>query len=93
MVVGVEEDDEKKIVLRHRGTPKIVSLPKGTTFTARYERISRKNLPSNIRLKKKKKISPRNKRRRMIGSRNQRKRVTKKKIRFPPSTSLHERLN
>ena len=92
--MGVEEDDEKKIVLRHRGTPKIVSLPKGTTFTARYERISRKNLPSNIRLKKKtRKISPRNKRRRMIGSRNQRKRVTKKKIRFPPSTSLHERLN
>lgn len=53
--MGVEEDDEKKIVLRHRGTPKIVSLPKGTTFTARYERISRKNLPSNIRLKKKNK--------------------------------------
>ena len=52
MVVGVEEDDKKKIVLRDRGTPKIVSLPKGTTFTARYERISKKYLPSNIRVKK-----------------------------------------
>ena len=34
---------EKKIVLRRRTSPKIVTLPNGTTFTARYERISRKN--------------------------------------------------
>ena len=38
----------EKIVLRERTTLKVVTLPNGTTFTARYERISRKQLPINI---------------------------------------------
>ena len=42
----------EKIILRKIATPKIVMLPDGRTFTAQYERISRKNLPSNIRVKR-----------------------------------------
>ena len=38
----------EKIVLRRRTSPKVVILPNGTTFTARYQRISRKELPINI---------------------------------------------
>ena len=41
----------EKIVLRQRTSPKIKTLPNGTTFTARYERISRKRLPRNINVK------------------------------------------
>ena len=47
-----EEGDEKKIVLKRKSTPKVVTLPNGTTFTARYERINRKSLPSNIKVTK-----------------------------------------
>ena len=43
---------KEKIVLKKRSTPKIVTLPNGTTFMVRYERISWKQLPSNIRVKK-----------------------------------------
>ena len=43
---------KEKIVLKKRSTPKIVTLPNGTTFTEKDERISRKQLPSNIREKK-----------------------------------------
>ena len=37
----------EKVVLRQRTPPKTATLPNGTTFTARYERISRKRLPRN----------------------------------------------
>ena len=40
----------EKIVLRRRTSPKVVTLPNGTTFTARYERINRKQLPINIEI-------------------------------------------
>ena len=58
----VKEKDEmrEKIVLRQRTTPKIDLLPNGTTFTARYDCISRRSLPSNIRVKKVRKIGARN---------------------------------
>ena len=49
----------EKIVLRRRTAPKIVALPNGTTFTARYQRISRKKLPVNIHVKNARKIGPR----------------------------------
>ena len=39
----------EKIVLRQRETPIMINLPNGTFFVARYERISRKQLPRNIR--------------------------------------------
>ena len=45
----------EKIVLRRRTSPKEVILTNGTTFTVRYERISRKQLPINIHVKKNKK--------------------------------------
>ena len=48
-----------KIVLRKRAVPKVVTLPNGTTFTARHERISRKQLPRNIRVKNVRNIGPR----------------------------------
>ena len=51
----------EKIVLRQRTTPKQVTLPNITTFTARYERITRKQLPINIHVKNARKIGPRNK--------------------------------
>ena len=55
-----EEDDERKTVLKRRIAPKVVTLPNGTTFTGRYERINRKSLPSNIKVKKVRKIGARN---------------------------------
>ena len=62
-MVGVGEDDnERKIVLGHRAAPKRVRLPDGTTFVARYKRISRINLPGNIRVTKTRTVGPRNKR-------------------------------
>ena len=42
----------EKIILSRRTSSKIVTLPNGTTFTARYERIGRKALPMNIRERK-----------------------------------------
>ena len=48
-------------MLRRRISPRVVTLPNGTTFTARYERISRKQLPINIHVKNARKIGPRNK--------------------------------
>ena len=50
----------QKIVLKRRIIPKVVRLPNGTTFTSRYERISRKQLPSNIKTEKVRTIGPRN---------------------------------
>ena len=46
----------EKIVSRRRPTPKIVNLPNGTSFVSRYERISRKELPRNIRVTRARKV-------------------------------------
>lgn len=67
----------KKTVLKRKTTPKVVTLTNGTTFTARYERISRKNLPANIKVKKTRTTGPRTQR---------------KKVRFTSSRSLRERI-
>ena len=48
----------KKIVLRSRAVPLNVTLSNSTTFAARYERISRKNLPGNIRVTRTRNIGP-----------------------------------
>ena len=50
----------EKIVFRRRTSPRIVTLPNSITFTARYERISRKQLLTNIFVTNAKKIGPRN---------------------------------
>ena len=54
-------------MLRQRTSPKIKTLPNGTTFTARYERISRKRLPRNINVKNPWKIGPRNRNKSKMG--------------------------
>ena len=60
----------QKIVLRRRAVPANVTLPNGTAFVARYERIGRKNVPGNIRVTRTRTIGP------------QKKRTRKKKVRF-----------
>ena len=42
----------QKIVLRQQAVPLNVTLPNGTSFALRYERISKRNLPGNIRVTK-----------------------------------------
>ena len=57
-----EDDETKNIVLRRRAAPKQGTLPNGTSFMAKYERMSRKNLPGNIRVTRKRTIGPRKRR-------------------------------
>ena len=60
-MVGIgEEEDERKNVLGHHAVPKQVRLPDGTSFVARYERISRSSLPGNIRVTRTSTVGPRN---------------------------------
>ena len=82
----------QKVILRKRTTPK--TLPNGTTFIARYERIGRKQLPINIRVRNARIIGPRNRNKITTGPRRTKKATVskKKKGRFTPSTSLRERL-
>ena len=47
------------IILRKRAVPKVVNLPKGRSFTSKWERISRKKLPVNIRVTRQRTIGPR----------------------------------
>ena len=49
----------QKIVLRRHAVPLNVTLPNGTSFAARYERISKKNLSGNIRVTNARTIDPR----------------------------------
>ena len=48
----------QKIVLRRRAVPLHITLPNGTSFAARYKRISRNNLPGNIRVIRTHNIGP-----------------------------------
>ena len=50
---------KKTIILRKRANPKVVNLPNGRSFTSRWERISRKQLPINIKVKRQRTIGPR----------------------------------
>ena len=63
----------EKIVLGHRAVPKRVGLPNGTSFVARYERISWKSLPGNIRVTRTRTVGPRTR---------QAPRTKKKRVRF-----------
>ena len=60
----------QKIVLRRGAVPLNVIFPNGTSFAARYERISKKTLPDNIRITRTRTIGP------------QKRRTRKKKVRF-----------
>ena len=47
---------KQTIILRKRAAPKVVNKPNDRTFTAKWERISRKQLPINIKVSKQRKI-------------------------------------
>ena len=47
------------VILRNRAAPKIVNLPNGRSFTSKWERISRKQLPINIKVNRQRTIGPR----------------------------------
>ena len=86
---------KEKIVLKKRSTSNIVTLPNGTTFTARYERISRKQLRSNIRVKKVQTVGPRNRNRRIlsVGDANLLRNILgRKKVRFNSSAIALKRM-
>ena len=50
---------KQTVILRKRANPKVVNLPNGRSFTSKWERISRKQLPINIRVKRQRTIGPR----------------------------------
>ena len=52
----------QKIVLRRRAVPLNITLLNGTTFAARYERTSSKNLPGNITITRTRTIGPQKRR-------------------------------
>lgn len=81
----------EKIVLRQRTSPKIVTLPNGTTFTTRYERTSRKKLPRNIRVKNTRKIGPRNRNKSKMGPGPTI--SPRKKVRFRATSSTQDRIH
>ena len=50
---------KRHIILRKTATPKIVNLPSSRSFVSKRERISRKQLPMNIRVNRVRTIGPR----------------------------------
>ena len=50
---------KQTIILRKRNAPKVINLPNGRSFTSKWERISRKQLPINIKVQKQRTIGPR----------------------------------
>ena len=53
-----------KVLLTQKVTPQRVTLPNRRPFLARYEKISRRNLPSNVTIRRNRTIGPRRKRKR-----------------------------
>ena len=47
------------IILIKRAVPKTVNLLKGKSFISKWERISRKKLPINMKVQRQRKIDPR----------------------------------
>ena len=56
---------KNNILLRKRAVPKKFTLPNGRTFSAKYERVKRTNVPRNVRIARThiRKIGPRRQRR------------------------------
>ena len=50
---------KRHVILRKRRTPVQIELPNDRSFTSRWDRISRKQLPINIRVARDRKIGPR----------------------------------
>ena len=80
----------EKIVLRRRTSPKIVTLPNGITFTARYERINKKRLPRNIRVKNARKIGFTNRNKSKMGPGPTI--PPRKRVRFKAASSTQDRV-
>ena len=53
-------------IFKNRALPKVVSLPNGRTFTSTWERISRKRLSNNIKVRRNRTIGPRRDSRRTL---------------------------
>ena len=51
------------VLLRRCAIPKKATLPDGRTFYVKYERVSRRNLPTNATVRRKRTIGPRRQRR------------------------------
>ena len=66
----------ERIVPCRRPVQVAVNLPNGTSFVSRYKRISRKQLPGNIRVSRARTVDPRNKRK------------TKKNVRLTVANTL-----
>ena len=60
---------KRNYAMEKLNVPKRVTLPNGRTFVARYKRISRDNLPLNIRMRRtyRQRAAPRGRRRRQRG--------------------------
>ena len=56
---------KQTIILQKRAYPTTVNLPNGRTFTSKWERISRKQLPMNIKVKQNRTIGARQNNRRI----------------------------
>ena len=50
---------KQTIILRKRANPKVVNLPNSRSFTSKWERISTKQPPINIRVNRRQTIGPR----------------------------------
>ena len=50
---------KKHIILRKRANPKQIALPNGKSFVSKWERISTKQLPINIKVTRNRTIGPR----------------------------------
>ena len=50
---------KQTVILRKRANPKVINLPNGRSFTSRWEIIIKKQLPINIKVKRKQAIGPR----------------------------------
>ena len=50
---------QRHVILRKRANPKTVNLPNGRSFVSKWERISRKQLPMNIKTNRVKTIGAR----------------------------------
>ena len=50
---------KQTVILRKRANPKVINLPNGRSFTSRWEIISKKQLPINIKVKRQRAIGPR----------------------------------
>ena len=55
---------KRHIILKQRRAPLQITLPNGRSFTSRWERISRKQLPINIKVATGRNIGPRRQRKR-----------------------------